>query len=136
MSTQALWLNKRESDDDIHNPATLKKGGCVWFSKRGCLNVGAFVGIILIILGLFAAYPVYSAIKNGDYAMPVANNDTLSANGTTGGTAGGNPQPKNHLITRSLAEFDSPRVEPDGATYNLVFEEEVVEAEVSVQADK
>lgn len=50
----------KEADDDIHDPSVGEKDekGCHVFTKRGMVNVGGLIFIVLGVLALFIAYPV------------------------------------------------------------------------------
>ncbi|CAG8449491.1 12000_t:CDS:2 [Ambispora leptoticha] len=110
----------REPDDDLHNPAeviTGKDRKCVLFSKRGCLNGGALALILFGILGLFAAYPVYTAIKNAQTSK------------STSTTPNGGKLKAKAAIPVNFIDPDTPswaksKRSSDGKDYKLVFSDE------------
>ncbi|KAJ1309915.1 hypothetical protein OPQ81_006674 [Rhizoctonia solani] len=110
-----------ELDDELHNPAALRKldRQCDLFSGRGWMNVGAIIIICLGLIILFCGYPVIIAFHKPH----------LLGGGYNLGGINGSGQVPDLPNLPSLIDKDTPdeartRVGYDGQKYNLVFSDE------------
>ncbi|KAI5480288.1 glycoside hydrolase family 16 protein [Pseudohyphozyma bogoriensis] len=121
-----LWdASKPESDDYLHNPdpeveRMLDRQWQAW-SLRGWLNMGLLIVIIVVLVGLFAGWPIYH------YVIQAALSNSNSLGYNLGGINGSGQVPATGLP--SLVDSDTPtdaytRTGFDGETYNLVFSDE------------
>jgi len=53
-----------EKDDYLHNPDDQDGKDCNIFTKRGLLNVGSLILLLLGVLTLFVAYPVMCVVSS------------------------------------------------------------------------
>lgn len=127
-----LWTKDNvESDDYLHNvgdPAFEKMLDKQWsgISPRGWMNVGALAIILIVIVGLFAGWPIYNYAIAGGFESAATSSD--SGWGLGGVNATGQVPKIDGLPT--LVDSDTPddvrkRTGFDGEEYNLVFSDEV-----------
>ncbi|KAF8181436.1 beta-glucan synthesis-associated protein-domain-containing protein [Mycena galopus ATCC 62051] len=78
----AGWTTKPEADDFLHDPRSEKKGrGAKGLSRRGLMNIGCLVLIVLIIVGGAVAYPLARHFMNQNKSSTAASaNSALNAN--------------------------------------------------------
>ncbi|KAJ7312591.1 glycoside hydrolase family 16 protein [Mycena albidolilacea] len=60
----AGWTTKPEADDFLHDPRTEKKGRGKGLSRRGIMNIGCLVLLVLLIVGGSVAYPLARHFMN------------------------------------------------------------------------
>lgn len=127
-----LWTKENvEPDDYLHNtgdPALERMldkqvGG---LSPRGLVNVSVLAIVIIVIVGLFAGWPIYSYAIHGEF--PNSATSTDSGWGLGGVNATGQV-PKIEGLP-GLIDDDTPmdvrtRTGFDGKKYDLVFSDEV-----------
>ncbi|KDE08956.1 hypothetical protein MVLG_01046 [Microbotryum lychnidis-dioicae p1A1 Lamole] len=127
-----LWTKENAADDDyLHEPdpaveAMMDKqwGAPSW---RGLFNVGVLTIVIVVIVGLFAGWPIYQYVLTGRF--PNSASGTGMAWGWGPGGINGSGQVPKITGLPSLIDKDTPhsvytRKGHDGNTYNLVFSDE------------
>lgn len=123
-----LWdKSKPDVDDYLHNPdpeieRMLDKQWTAW-SFRGWFNVGLLVTIIIVLVGLFAGWPIYRFVIKGGF--PNGSNINLGYN--IGGINSTGQVPNTglpNLIDKDTPQAAYTRTGFDGEAYNLVFSDE------------
>lgn len=121
-----IMEGKDEPDDELHDPDAYHEPqiGCCGgsFNKRGILNVGALVLLVVLLLLLFAGFPVVAYYSRlGDSKKGGYNLGGVNASGQIAFIPG---------MRSSLIDIDTPRdayttQSPDGTrTMKLVFSDE------------
>lgn len=125
--SEALYMHQREPDDYLHNPdpkrdVTIDRGGHI-FTSRGIVNVGCLVTLVLVLVGLFAGYPLVSHLLfKGQSLLGGFNLGGINATGQVPSM----PYGKFGLIDRDTpksAYYKSSYVNP-GDEWQLVFSDE------------
>ncbi|KAJ1311139.1 hypothetical protein OPQ81_009640 [Rhizoctonia solani] len=119
-----VYLNVPEPDDQLHNPDPRRDrrgdSGGSFFTARGLANLGCLLLLALILMGLFAVYPITDSFMRKTETLGAYNLGGVNATGQVPEIAGG----------FGLIDKDTPKSAythtswEDGSEWDLVFSDE------------